>query len=149
VASDIVLYAIAHQPRRLKLPAQPIAPGSVPGDIERCLFDGAMNERYFRKVAARCYGPATELFGELVDQGLKLSLSLSWVHQAQTLAPDLLARFRRLVAHSNVELIGTDPYHSFLMLLDTERFVSRMRWMRQRLGDVLGRAPSVADTTEM
>jgi alpha-amylase len=151
VASDVVLYAIAHQPRRLKLPAQPVPPGAAPEDIERCLFDEAMNERYFRKVAERCYWPATELFAELADQGVKLSLglSLSWVRQARTWDPDLLARVRRLIAHSNVELVGADPYHSFLMLLDAERFVARMRWMRQRLGEVLGCVPAVADTTEM
>lgn len=151
MASDVVLYAIAHQPRRLKLPAQPVPPGAAPEDIERCLFDEAMNERYFRKVAERCYGPATALFAELADQGVKLSLglSLSWVRQARTWDPDLLAHVRRLVAHPNVELVGADPYHSFLMLLDVERFVERMRWMRERLRGMLGRVPSVADTTEM
>jgi alpha-amylase len=148
---DVVLYAIAHQPRRLKLPAQPIPPGAAPGDVERCLFDEAMNERYFRKVAARCYWPATEMFVDLARQGLKLNvaLSLSLVRQARAWDPALLALFHRLVAHPNVELVGTDPYHSFMMLIDAERFVARMRWMRAELEHALGRRPAVTDTTEM
>ncbi len=151
MATDVVLYAIVHQPRRLKLPAQPIPPGASPPDLERCLFDEAMNERYFRRVAERCYRPATALFTELAREGLALNvaLSLSFVRQASAWDPALLAQFRELFARPNVELIGADPYHSFLGLLDAPRFVERMRWTRERLAEGLGRRPAVTDTTEM
>ena len=54
MATEVVVYTVVHQPRRIKLPAQPIPPGASVADIERCLFDERLNERYFRKVAATC-----------------------------------------------------------------------------------------------
>ena len=151
MASDIVIYLVVHQPRRLRLPAQPIPLGATAHDIERCVFDPVLDERYFRKVARTCYWPATELLLDLVQQGLKLSLGLSFsfVRQAQAWDPDLLALFARLLAHPGVELIGVEPYHSFLFLADLPRFVTRMRWMRSALREVFGQSPRVTDTTEL
>jgi alpha-amylase len=151
VARHVVIYLVVHQPRRLKLPAQPILVGATPRDIEGCLFDPVLDEGYFRQVARRCYWPATELFLDLVGQGLKLNLGLSFsfVRQAQRWDPDLLALFQRLVAHPGVELIGMEPYHSFVFLADLPRFVTQMRWMRSALGDVFGQSPRVTDTTEL
>lgn len=151
MARDVVIYAVAHQPRRLKLPAQPIPPGARARDMARCLFDERMNEHYLGKVARTSYRPALELFADLVDEGLKLSLgcSLSLLQQAERWAPELLDRLRRLLAHPNVELVGVEPYHSFIALLDLPRFVERMRWARDHLAGLLGPRPAVTDTTEM
>ena len=151
MAGDVAVYTIVHQPRRLRLPAHPIPVGASPEDIERCLFDEPLNERYFRKVAQACYWPATETFAELVEQGFRLNIgfSLSVLRQAQAWDPALLRLFRRLVAHPNVELIGVEPYHSFIVLLDLERFTNRMRWAVDRLEEILGRRPRVTDTTEL
>ena len=151
MANELVVYCVVHQPRRIKLPAQPIPRGAVPEDIERCLFDERMNERYFRKVAKWCYYPATRIFIDLVDRGLKLSIgfSVSFIRQALAWDQELLELFRRLVQHENVELIGVEPYHSFILLLDLERFIERMRWMSSYLESVFGKRPLVTDTTEM
>jgi alpha-amylase len=152
MATEVVIYTVVHQPRRLKLPAQPIPHGASIADIERCVFDERMNERYFRKVATTCYYPATESFLRLVRRaGLKLSIgfSLSWVRQARAWDPALLALFQELVAEPNVELVGVEPYHSFLFLLDMPRFIERMRAMREELAHVFGKRPRVTDTTEL
>jgi alpha-amylase len=151
VAHDIVIYLVIHQPRRLKLPAQPIPVGASARDIERCVFDPGLDEHYFRKVARTCYWPTTELFLDLVQKGLRLNLGLSFsfVRQARAWDPELLALFARLIAQPGVELIGVEPYHSFLFLADLPRFVTRMRWMRSALQDVFGQGPRVTDTTEL
>jgi alpha-amylase len=151
MANDLVVYAVVHQPRRVKLPAQPIPRGAVPEDIERCLFDERMNERYFRKVARWCYYPATRTFLELVDQGFKFSIgfSVSFIRQAEMWDQELLALFQRLVRHENVELVGVEPYHSFILLVDLQRFIERMRWAATYLEQMFGKRPVVTDTTEM
>ncbi|HEY7349607.1 MAG TPA: hypothetical protein VH599_14930 [Ktedonobacterales bacterium] len=151
MARNLVIYTVVHQPRRIKLPAQPIPQGASIEDITRCLFDEAMNERYFRKVATQCYYPATESFLGLVRQGLKLSIgfSLSFLRQAEAWDPALLDRFKALVAEPNVELVGVEPYHSFLFLYDQPLFIQRMRWMRTEMGHIFGRKPQITDTTEM
>jgi alpha-amylase len=151
MATEVVIYTVVHQPRRLKLPAQPIPQGAGIEDIVRCVFDERMNERYFRKVATTCYYPAASSFLDLVRAGMKLSIgfSLSFVRQAQEWDPRLLALFQELVAEPNVELVGVEPYHSFLFLLDAPLFIARMRWMRDELERVFGKRPRVTDTTEM
>ncbi len=151
MAQDLVIYAVVHQPRRLKLPAQPITNGAAPKDIEYCLFDEQLNEEYLHKVATYCYYPATEMFLELARGGLKLSLgfSASVLRQLEAWEGKLLDLFRELVVHPNVELINVEPYHSFLALLDLPMFARRMAWSRDRLEKVLGKRPEVTETTEM
>ena len=151
MVADLAVYTVVHQPRRLKLPAQPIPRGASVEDLAHCLFDERMNERYFRKVAEYSYYPAAHMFLDLVRQGMKLSIgfSLSFIRQAAAWDEALLDLFRELVAHENVELIGVDPYHSFLFLLDLPTFVSWMKEMVQDLEAIFGKRPLVTDTTEM
>lgn len=148
---DLALYTVIHQPRRLKLPAQPIPRGATAEEIAHCLFDERMNERYFRKVAQYSYYPGIQMFQDLVGQGLKLSIgfSQSFIRQAAAWDGQLLDMCRALVAHENVELIGVEPYHSFLFLLDLPAFVARMQDMVRDLELIFGKRPVVTDTTEM
>lgn len=151
MARDLVMYTLVHQPRRLKLPAQPIPEGASIGDIRRCLFDETLNERYFRKVASTSYYPAVELFSRLARAGLKLAIALSrsFISQAEQWDPALLVHFRNLIAEPNIELVGTEPYHSFLMMLDIPAFIQHMRAMRDDLERRFGKRAVVTDTTEM
>src|SRR5258708_1245521 len=151
MVADLAIYTVVHQPRRLKLPAQPIPRGASIEDIAHCLFDERMNERYFRKVAEYSYYPAARMFLDLVREGMKLAIgfSFSFLRQAMMWDPELLNLFRELVAEENVEIIGVEPYHSFQFLLDLPAFVSRMRWMADEIERIFGKRPVVTDTTEM
>jgi len=113
MVAEVAIYTVVHQPRRLQLPAQPIPHGASIADISHCVFDERMNERYFRKVAASSYYPATRLFLELVRQGglqLSLGFSLSFVSQAAQWEPALLDLMRELVAEENNVLHAMEPY---------------------------------------
>src|SRR5215469_1178999 len=151
MATEVIIDTVVHQPRRIKLPAQPIPAGATIDDVVRCVFDERMNERYFRKVANTCYYPATDTFLRLVRDGMKLSIgfSVSFLRQAEAWDPALLGRFQELVAEPNVELIGVEPYHSFIFLLDLPAFVQRMRAMAEEMERIFGKRPRVTDTTEM
>ncbi len=151
MVADLAIYTVVHQPRRLKLPAQPIPRGASIADICHCLFDERMNERYFRKVAQYSYYPAARMFLDLVRQGMRLSIgfSLSFLHQAEKWDPVLFDLFRELVAEDHVEIIGVEPYHSFLFFLDLPAFVMRMHWMADEIARIFGKRPVVTDTTEM
>src|SRR5215831_17103204 len=100
MVADLAIYTVIHQPRRLKLPAQPIPRGASIPEIYHCIFDERMNERYLRKVAQYCYYPATRMFLDLVRKGMRLSIgfSLSFVRQAAAWDTALLDLFRELVA---------------------------------------------------
>ena len=110
-----------------------------------------MNQRYFHWVAESCYWPATELFKQLAKQGLKLSIgfSLSFLQQLASWDSALLGCFQELVGQPTVELVGVEPHHSFLPLVDLSAFQSGMLWMREHLGELFGVEPRVTDTTEM
>ena len=151
MANDLAVYTVVHQPRRLKLPAQPIPRNAKVKDIERCLFDEQMNKRYFNKVATWCYYPATEMFLKMARKGFKLSIgfSESFLRQARNWDPKLLALFQELVAHKNVELVCVEPYHSFLPLVDLPHFQKRMLWGQDNLEQTFGKKPVITDTTEM
>ncbi len=152
MTTQAIIYTVVHQPRRLKLPAQPIPTGASIEDIEHCLFDESMNERYFHKVAEKSYYPAIERFLQLVretDFKMAIGFSLSFLRQAERWDPVLLQRFKDLVAEPNVELIGVEPYHSFVFMMDMPMFVLRMRWMREEMGRIFGKEPVITDTTEM
>lgn len=149
---DVALYMLVHQPRRLKLPAQPVPRGASLEDIARCLFDERLNERCFRQVAQSCYYPAVRLLLELVrQQELRLALgcTLSFVRQAQVWDPALLDLLRELVEEEGVELVGTDPHQGVLCLLDLPAFTRYMRQMADELARIFGGRPVVTDTTAL
>jgi alpha-amylase len=151
MAQHFLTYTVIHQPRRLRLPAQPIPVGATPAQMAELLFDEPMNRRYLEQVSRKCYYPATRMFKELCDDGFKLSLgmSLSFVRQLQLWDPQLLENIQELVAHPNVELVGVEPYHSFLFYLDMPAFIRRMSWMQGELERLFGKRPVITDTTEM
>lgn len=151
MAESLVVYTIVHQPHRLKLPAQPVPAGAAAADMARCLFDRAMDERYFCKVAERCYRPACATFQRLIAQGFKLCIgfSESVLEQMAAWDPALLEQFRALVRTPGVELIGVEPEHSFIYYLDIARFIEGLRAYRSRLESLFGVPVRVSDTTEM
>jgi alpha-amylase len=151
VARYLVVYTVVHQPHRLKLPAQPIPAGAAAPDIERCLFDPALDRLYLAQVARKCYRPATALFRELVADGFRLNVGFSEtvLGQLERWEPDVLAAFSDLVRQPGVELVGVEPEHSFLFYMDVRRFIDNLRAYRDRLQGRFGVPVAVTDTTEM
>jgi len=147
----VVIYTVVHQPRRPRLPAAALSSQASPAEWAEALFDEPLNRRYFQKVARYCYHRAVDEFMAHLDAGLKLSIgfSFSFLRQAEAWDRPLLEKFRRLVAHPHVELVGVEPYHSFLFWLDLDLFRQRMAWMREALANLFGKRPVVTDTTEM
>src|SRR2546421_7232819 len=112
--NNLVIYMVAHQPRRVRLPAQLIPRGTSPEKMDALIFDEQMDRRYFDKVSKYCYRPATELFQSLVDKGMKISLgfSVSLLLQMRRFGPDLLAGFQKPVTHAKLGLLAVQPYGS-------------------------------------
>lgn len=150
-ARDVVVFALIHQPRRLRLPAAPLPPGASAAVLEEALFDDALNERYFRRTAERCYHPATARLRKMAGEGFKLALAItgSFLDQAARWDPDLLDELRDLVRHPHTELVAIEPAHSMLPLWDIGAFIERMHVAADRLAHVFGVRPAAASTAEM
>ena len=151
MAENLTVYTVIHQPQRVKLPARPIPAGSTPAKMKDYLFDEEINKYYLNKVDSECYTPAIKMFTELMEQGWKMSLgiSMSFIEQAKKWNPRMLRQLKKMVAHPNLELIGVEPYHSFVFYLDIELFMTRMKEMKAELEEFFGKTINVTDTTEM
>src|SRR5207237_10816524 len=97
---------VAHQPRRIRLPAPLIPRGTPPEKMDALIFDDQMDRRYFDKVAKYCYRPATEVFESLVDNGVMISIgfSVSFLLKLQCFAPAVLGVLHRLVSLEDASL---------------------------------------------
>ena len=151
MADHLVIYALVHQPRRVRLPARPLPRGAPAEELEALIFDHELNKFYFEKVARWCYRPATRVWRGLLDQGLALGFGvpLSTLPQFEQWAPDLLDDVKAMAAHPNCELVAVEPYHAVSMLLDLPLFVRQMQKARAGAQAIFGDLPETADTTEM
>jgi alpha-amylase len=151
MAENLLVYTVVHQPRRLRLPARVIPPGTPPDDLAAYLFDEAMDRRYFDQVARAAYLPATAMFRDLTKRGWRMSIgfSNSFLVQAEMWGSKVMDSFKRLCASPNVEVVGVEPYHSWLSYLDIVEFKESMLWARRRLEELFQKPVTVTDTTEM
>jgi len=151
VAKNLVTYCVVHQPRRVRLPARVIPPGTSPKDMAEYLFDDGMDRHYFEKVARWCYHPATDMFLDMLDNGFKLGLgfSVSFLIQMRRWDRRLANRFRKLVAHENCELVGVEPYHSLAFAIDIDLFRSEMKRGKDYAEEFFDKEITITDTTEM
>lgn len=149
MAELVAIYLVAHQPRRLRLPAAPLPPDE--GGWERRLFDDDANRRYLERIAGKCYLPVASLLAQLAGEGLRVGLSLteSLLRQLKWWLPEVRDRLLGLYALPEVEPIGVDPLHTVTMMVDAVAFRDDMARHRRRLWRLTGRVPQVSDTTEM
>lgn len=154
MAKAIAFYLLLHQPLRFRLPLPAASPGQAgvsASGLKEQLFDATLNARYFAGVAQRSYRPTLTLLKQLLHEGLALNLGLSWTfwEQAHAYSPELVSLLRDVIGHPRVELIGVEPYHSFLPLIDPAMFRRRMRWMKKAWHQEFGKEVRITDTTEM
>ena len=148
MSPDACFYFQVHQPYRLRR-YRVFDIGTLRG-----YFDDRENERIVRRVAAKCYLPATRLLTELVRRSegrfrFALSLSGTLLEQLEAWAPDALAAFQDAVATGGVELLAETYHHSLSALADPEEFrfqVLRHAALLQRL---FGSRPTVFRNTEL
>jgi alpha-amylase len=145
---DICLYFQVHQPFRLRR-YRVFDIGTARG-----YFDDAENERIVRRVADKCYVPATRLLADLVrgsDGRFRFALSLSGtlLEQLERWAPDALHAFQDAVATGGVELLGETYHHSLSALVDPEEFRTQVRRHSEMVLRLFGRRPAVFRNTEL
>jgi len=152
------LFFFAHQPERLRPYALRPNEPRTPETIHRALFDDELNATIFRKVANKCYYPATRLLLELVEEfrgrekPFKLSFGLSgtFLDQAQRYEPDLIGIFQQMAQTGMVEFTGETYYHSLSGLWDDERveFRRQVALHSDKIAELFGQRPTVFRNTE-
>lgn len=156
---DCILFFEVHQPYRLdrrfkaKLIKHSAARGRVRiRDLETLYLDQDLNRRVIRRVAERCYIPATSLFLELLDEYANFRVSYSFsgilLEQVERWAPDALELFRQVAKHPRAEVVGQTYYHSLACLISEEEFRSQVSEHKQLLKTLLGYKPTIFENTE-
>lgn len=151
MAQSVAFYLLLHQPWRFSIPIRDRLLLDAPDQWKDVLFDRPLNARYFSGVAERSYIPMLTLIEELLNQDFRINLGLSWTfwEQAQFYGEPLTGLLTRVLSHPGVEIVGVEPYHSVLPLIDPAMFARRMRWMRDRWQRTFHKIIRVTDTTEM
>ncbi|MEL7087489.1 MAG: glycoside hydrolase family 57 protein, partial [Planctomycetota bacterium] len=140
------LYFQVHQPHRLRR-------YSV-FDAAPNYFDDAANEQILRKVAAKCYLPATRILLDQVrrhagDFRLAFSLTGCVADQLRRHAPDVLDNFRKLAQTGCVEFLAETYDHSLASLYSPDEFRSQVDRHTELIDDLLGQTPVVFRNTEL
>lgn len=148
----IVLYLHVHQPWRVR---------------QYGMFDSAENHNYFinspapeqdnelifDKVATKSYFVMNNLLEKLLKQhpDFKLSLSITgtFIEQAERFNPSLLDSFKRLVDTGKVEILAETYYHSLAFFYSRKEFEEQVNIHRQKIRDTFGVETPVFRNTEL
>lgn len=148
----IVLYLHVHQPWRVR---------------EYSVFDTALkhnyyddhadsdrnNEKILHKVAEKSYRPMNRLLQKLLDThpDFKVSLSITgtFIEQAERWAPDVLDSFKKIVATGRVEIVAETYYHSLAFFYSRKEFERQVEMHRQKIRDLFGVETTAFRNTEL
>lgn len=143
---DVCFYFQVHQPRRLRR-------YSV-FETEPTYFDDDANSRILRRVAQKCYLPATSLLLRQIERhgdrfAVAFSLTGQVIEQLQHWAPEVLEQFRQLSQTGCVEFLSETYDHSLASLYSPEDFEHQVARHDELIDHLFGQSPSVFRNTEL
>lgn len=147
----IVLYMHVHQPWRVR---------------DYSIFDTANNHNYFdssqqslsnkfimQKVAEKSYRPMNALLEKLLnthpDFRASLSITGTFIEQAEKWTPDVITSFQRLVATGRVEIVAETYHHSLAFFYSKNEFQRQVDIHKQKIKQLFGVVPKVFRNTEL
>ncbi len=144
--ASVVFYFQVHQPFRLKR-------YSV-FHTDPFYFDDAKNAEICRKVADKCYRPATALILDLVRKhkgNFKVSYAITGVvlDQMQAWCPDVIDLFKALADTGCCEFVGETYCHSLSFLYSKDEFREQVEMHTRKIQDLFGQTPRVFRNTEL
>ena len=149
----IVLYLHVHQPLRVR--QYSVFDTAVAHDYfdEPNYETDRNNEQVLRKVADKSYRPMNALLEKLLatHPEFKVSLSITgtFIEQAEKWAPDVLDSFKRLVATGKVEIVAETYYHSLAFFYSRDEFERQVDAHRNKIRELFGVETSVFRNTEL
>jgi len=143
---SVVLIFQIHQPFRLRK-------YSV-FDTEPLYFDDVKNAEILRKVADKCYRPATRLMLDLARKHnglfrLAYAISGTALEQLERWAPDVIETLQELVKTGCCELVCETSHHSLAALFSPDEFARQVEAHARKLQHVFGIEPLVCRNTEL
>lgn len=149
----LVLYLHVHQPWRIR--KYSIFDTAEHHDYfdEQSQDTDRNNERVLRKVADKSYRPMNDLLEKLLKKypEFKVSLSITgtFIEQAEKWAPDVIKSFQRLVATGQVEIVSETYYHSLAFFYSPVEFERQVEMHKAKVRELFGVETSVFRNTEL
>jgi alpha-amylase len=149
----ITLYLHVHQPLRVR--EYSVFDTSVDHNyfVDPDPLSGRNNEKIFRKVADKSYQPMNALLEKLLDQheDFKVSLSITgtFIEQAEQWAPDIIESFKRLVDTGRVEIVSETYHHSLAFFYSRTEFEKQVEMHRDKIRELFGVETTVFRNTEL
>lgn len=143
----VCLYFQVHQPYRLRRYDY--------FDIgrEHRYFDDAGNATLLRRVAEKCYLPATAMLRRLLARhsGFRVAFSMSGclLEQLRDFAPEALRAFRALADSGRVEFLAETSHHSLAWLASDGEFSDQVALHGRLIEEAFGAVPRVFRNTEL
>lgn len=150
---SICLYLHLHQPWRYqKYSIFDVAKTSNYW-YEKDYYGKQNNERIFKKVAEKSYHPMLDLIEKNLRKypEFKISLSISgtWIEQAEEWDPSLIIQLSRMISTGRVEIVGETYYHSLAFFEDKAEFKEQVRKHSDTIARLFGVRPRVLRNTEL
>jgi len=150
--ASVCLYFHVHQPYRIKkYRHMSIGHDSVYfNDESSTSLD---NKEIIKKVAKKCYIPATTTLINLLEKHpeFKVSFSITGVlmEQLSMWSPESLDLFKKAVKSKRVEIVSETYYHSLAFLYNKDEFVSQVNLHSKLVKQIFGLKPKVFRNTEL
>ena len=117
-------------------------------------FDDEANERLVKRIAARCYVPASKAILAAVRRTkgkfrCAFSISGTALDQMEAHAPEALAVFRDLAETGAVEFLAETSHHSLAALSNAAEFKAQVTAHADRVLRLFGRRPTTFRNTEL
>ena len=148
----IVLYLHIHQPWRVRN-YDIFDVASKHNYFSESASPDQDNELIFHKIADKSYKPMNHLLEKLLNDhpDFKVSLSITgtFIEQAEQFDPGILDSFRRLVDTGRVEILSETYHHSLAFFYDRNEFEAQVERHRQKIREVFGVETRVFRNTEL
>lgn len=152
-ARGITLYLHVHQPWRVR--EYSVFDTSVNHNYfnDPDPLSNANNEKIFNKVADKSYRPMNALLQKLLDTHPEFKVSLSitgtFLDQAEAWAPDVIESFQNLVKTGRVEIVAETYYHSLAFFYSRTEFERQVEAHKAKIREVFGVETNVFRNTEL
>jgi len=111
------------------------------------------NQAIMEKVAEKSYRPMNALLEKMLNthDEFKLSLSITgtFLEQAERWAPDVVESFKRLVDTGKVEIVAETYHHSLAFFYSRKEFEQQVKQHERKIQEVFGVTPKVFRNTEL
>src|ERR1051326_9162274 len=144
--TSVCFYFQVHQPHRLRR-------YSV-FDSDPFYFEDSKNAEICRKVADKCYRPATSLILDLVKRhkgNFRVSYSITGtvLDQLEAYAPDVIGIFQELAKTGCCEFLAETYFHSLSYLYSKREFDEQVEMHTRKIQGLFGQTPQVFRNTEL